>query len=77
MGWEVGDRVRREETCVYLCVIHVDVRQKPTQHCKAIIFQLKINNLKKCALHGWRSQTILCVGLFLVLFFSGITRSKV
>ena len=28
---------------VYLRLIHVDVWQKPTQHCKVIIIQLKIN----------------------------------
>jgi len=28
-------------------LIHVDVWQKPTQPCKAIILQLKINKLKK------------------------------
>ena len=31
---------------MYLWLIHADVWQKPTQHCKAIILQLKIN-LKK------------------------------
>ena len=31
---------------VYLWLIHVDVWQKPTQYCKAIIFQLK-NTSKK------------------------------
>ena len=33
------DRVggRRERTYVYLWLIHTDVWQKPTQHCKAII----------------------------------------
>ena len=30
-------------TYVYLWLIHVDVWQKPTQYCKAIILQLKIN----------------------------------
>ena len=30
-------------TCVYLWLIHVDVWQRPTQYCKAIILQLKIN----------------------------------
>ena len=30
---------------VYLRLIHGDVRQKPTQHCKAIILQLKINKV--------------------------------
>ena len=28
-------------------LIHVDTWQKPTQHCEAIILQLKINELKK------------------------------
>ena len=27
-------------THVFLWLIHVDVRQKPSQHCKVIIFQL-------------------------------------
>ena len=39
--WEVGERFKREGTCVYLWLIHVAVWQKPTQHCKAIILQLK------------------------------------
>ena len=34
---------KREGTYVYLWLIHVDVWQKPTQYCKAIIFQLKMN----------------------------------
>ena len=33
----------REETYTHLWLIHADVWQKPTQYCKAIIFQLKIN----------------------------------
>ena len=28
-------------------LIHVNIWQKPTQHCKAIIFQLKINKSKE------------------------------
>ena len=32
-----------ERTCVYLWLIHVHEWQKPTQHCKASILQLKIN----------------------------------
>jgi len=43
MGWEVGGKFRREGTYVYLWLIHVDVCQKPTQYCKAIFLQLKIN----------------------------------
>ena len=42
MGWEVGGSFKRVETYVYLWLIHVDVWQKLTQYCKAII-QLKIN----------------------------------
>ena len=38
-GQEGGD-------IAYLTLIHVVVWQKPTQHCKAIILQLKINFLK-------------------------------
>ena len=31
--------------CMWL--IHAYVWQKPTEHCKAVIFQLKINKLNK------------------------------
>ena len=40
--WEVGGRFKREGTCVYLWLIHVDVWQKLTQYCKATVLQLKI-----------------------------------
>ena len=43
MGWEVGGRFKREGMYIYPWPIHVDVWQKPTQYCKAIILQLKIN----------------------------------
>ena len=43
-GWEMGVRFKREGTYVYLWLIHIDVWQKPTQYCKAIIFQLGINH---------------------------------
>ena len=36
-------KFKKEETYVYLWLIHVDVWQKPAQYCKAIILQLKIN----------------------------------
>ena len=45
-GWdgeEGGRRIQEGRVYVYLWLIHVDVWQKPTQHCKAIILQLKIN----------------------------------
>ena len=41
VGW--GGRFKMEETHVYLGLIHVDVWQKPTQYCTAIILQLKVN----------------------------------
>ena len=47
--WEVGGRLMREGTYVYLWLIHVGVWQKPTQYCKAIILQLKINKLENKA----------------------------
>ena len=43
-GWHgVGDgrEVQEGGTYVYLGLIHIDVWQKPTQHCKAIILQFK------------------------------------
>ena len=47
MGWEVGGRFQRVGTYVHWWLIDVDVRQKPTQYCKAIILQLK-TNLQRC-----------------------------
>ena len=47
MGWEVGGRLKRAETYVYLWLIHVDAWQKSIQYCKAIIIQLKKYILKK------------------------------
>ena len=36
--WDrVGERFEREETYMYLRLIHADVWQKPAQYCKAII----------------------------------------
>ena len=40
--WETGGRFKREETYLYLWLIHVDVWQKPRRYCKAIILQLKM-----------------------------------
>ena len=42
-GREGGGRFKREGTYVHLWLIRVDVWQKPTKFCKAIILQLKIN----------------------------------
>ena len=46
-GWEVGGKFKREGKYVYLWQIHVDLWQKPTHYCKAIILQSKINCFKK------------------------------
>jgi len=43
MGRETGGRFKREGTWVYLWLTDVDVWWKPTQYCKEIILQLKIN----------------------------------
>ena len=43
MGSGVRERFKREGTYVYLWLIYISGPQKPTQHCKGIIFQLKIN----------------------------------
>ena len=46
MGWDGvggGREFQEGRTHVYLWLIHVDGWQKPTQHGKAIILQLKIS----------------------------------
>ena len=43
MGWEVGGRFKREGTYALPWLIRVVAWQKSTQHCKAIVLQLKIN----------------------------------
>ena len=45
MGREVGGRFKRKGTYVCLWLIHTDVCQRPTQRCKAISLQLKINKI--------------------------------
>ena len=52
---EMGGKFKREGICVYLWLIHVYVRQKPTQHCKAGILQLKINKLQ-WLIHRYRNK---------------------
>ena len=44
VGWDgskMRRRFKREGTYVYLWLIHVDIWQKTTKFCKAIILQLK------------------------------------
>ena len=38
---KLGGRFKRERAYVYLWLTHVDIWQKPTQYCKAIIIQIK------------------------------------
>ena len=45
MGREVGGRFKREGVYVYLWLIHVEVWQKTTKSCKAIILKLKKKNI--------------------------------
>jgi len=63
MGREVRGRLKREGTYVSLWMIHVDVWQIPTRHCRAIILQLKINkfNYKKSFLFCSTVHAFLCV----------------
>ena len=39
MGWETGERFKREGIYVYLWLIHIEVCQKTAKFCKAIILQ--------------------------------------
>ena len=40
MGREVGGEFKRQETYVYLWLIHVDVQQKPSQYCNIVILYI-------------------------------------
>ena len=56
MGREMGRRFKREGTYVYLWLIHVDIWQKITKFCKAIILQLKRNVKRKKKLKKKRKK---------------------
>ena len=52
-GWEMGGRFRRRGTYVNLWLTHLDVWQRPTQYCEAVILQwnqfvLKNDKKKYC-----------------------------
>ena len=57
---DVGsERLKRQGTYVYLELIQVVVQQKSTQHCKAVILQLKINlkqNITEDEMLGWHHR---------------------
>ena len=57
----MGGRSKREETDVYRWLTRVDVWWKPTQYCKAIILQLKINKFFKKWVRGERSENSFCL----------------
>ena len=46
-GWE-RERFKMDRTHIYLWLSHVFVWQKPTQHCKVIILQLRTNLKRRC-----------------------------
>ena len=54
MGWEGG--LRGRGTYEYSQLIHLVVWQNPTQHCKAIICQLKILKIKKRMSGVWNTR---------------------
>ena len=47
MGREMGGRFKRDRIYVYVWLIHVEVWQKTTKFCKAIILHLKKNFWKR------------------------------
>ena len=52
---EVGGRFKRETTYIYLCLIPVEVWQKPSQYCKVTLLQLKINRkMYMMIAGGWK-----------------------
>ena len=44
---EVGGSFQRARVCVHLWLGQADAWQRPARHCKAVVLQLKINNLKE------------------------------
>ena len=44
---EIGGKLMGEGTDVYLQLINAIVQQKPAQHCKTIVLQLKNNKMQK------------------------------
>ena len=52
----MGGRFKREGIYLYLWLIHTDVWQKPTQNCKAVILQLKINKILKMLHSSWQLE---------------------
>ena len=59
MWWELRAKFKAEWTYVYLQLIHGDVWQKPTQHCKEVTLQLKIIYGEKLYTHTDTESMIL------------------
>ena len=68
----MGERFKREGTYVFLWLIHVDVRQRPVQYCKAVILQLKTKILEK-NLKVFHLKITRVKDLFATPFSSGTT----
>ena len=45
VGWDGREVQEGGDICI-LWLVHVDIRQKPSQYCKAVILQLIINKFK-------------------------------
>ena len=58
MAWTGWNEVGGGRGCVCLWLIHVDVWQKPTQFCKAIILQLRINKERRHSQQAGESRFI-------------------
>ena len=72
MGWGVGGRFKREETYVYLWLMHTVIWQKPTEHCKAITLQVKKGEKKShCAWIPLKPITIPTLCSLQSLIYSG------
>ena len=76
VGFKVTAGFKRAGTYVHLWPIHVDVRQIPTQYCKAIILPIKINLKKKKKSCSCRVDTLLYNRGKTICFFSKITYYK-
>ena len=78
MRLEMERRLKREGTYVYLQLIHGDVWQKPTQHCKAIILQLQINKFFKNRGRGYvyTADSLCCTAETRTILWSNYTPIK-
>ena len=54
-------------TYVYLWLTHIDVWQKPTQYCKAIILQLKINKIFLKGIYSFKKNSPILSAKFYLL----------